>query len=233
MTNIRYQSIPIHENHEPMAEASHFGFFAEPVYFQRKQAETPQLFMRLGLAKILKEIEEQTLKAHKLRFKIWDPWRPRSVQKILYEEFWNRLKREHPEWDAPRLKKEVGVYVTPADDPERIPPHATGGTVDLTLCDLEGSDLDMGTAFDHFGPEANLDYFEAPGRDVKIRDNRRLLSGCLKDARLNLDSDEWWHYDYGNQKWALGMHHKEAFYGEVADCALQPDGSVTCRFLQG
>jgi D-alanyl-D-alanine dipeptidase len=230
VTNLRYEAIPIRENRDAMVEASQFGFIAEPKYFQSGHAQVKELFMREGLAKLLREIEQQTLKTHQLRFKIWDPWRPRSVQRALYNEFTQRLRSEHPEWDEARLKKEVGVYVTPADD-ARIPPHATGGTVDLTLCDANGRDVEMGTLFDHFGPEAHLAYYEGAGRDVRIRDNRRLLSRALIDAGLNADNDEWWHYDYGNQKWALGVKRTEAFYGEVADCALK-DGNVSCRFLQ-
>ena len=43
--------------------------------------------------------------------------------------------------------------MSPPDQIERIPPHATGGTVDLTLVDENGKELDMGTEFDFFGPE--------------------------------------------------------------------------------
>jgi D-alanyl-D-alanine dipeptidase len=229
MTNIRYQSIPIHEKGEPMVEALASGFFATPVYYEWKLTTSPHLFMRKGLASILKEIEQQSLATHRLHFKIWDPWRPRELQKRLYDQFSNRMKKEHPEWDDARLKQEVGVYVTPADDPERIPPHATGGTVDLTLCDDDGVNLMMGTDFDYFGPEAHLDYFDAPGRDIRVRDNRRLLGNCLKEAGLNADNDEWWHYDYGNQKWALGLGKPEAFYGEIIECVLEKDGSVRSR----
>jgi D-alanyl-D-alanine dipeptidase len=230
MTNLRYQTIPIIENAEPMVEAGVYGFMAEPMYHRLGYTPIPHLFMRVGLAKLLKDIEAQSLKTHGLRFKIWDPWRPRSLQAALYDEFTQKLKKENPQWDEARLKKEVGIYVTPAND-ARIPPHATGGTVDLTLCGANGVDIDMGTKFDHFGPEAALDYFEGAGRNIKIRDNRRLLKCVLQEAGLNLDGDEWWHYDYGNQKWALGLNKPQAFYGEVVDCELQPDKSVSCRFL--
>jgi zinc D-Ala-D-Ala dipeptidase len=231
MTNIRYQGIPVREKGDPMIEAKAAGFFVAPMYYEWKLTSIPHLFMRKSLAAILKEVEQQALAVHRMHFKIWDPWRPRGLQQKLYDQFYNQLKDKHPDWDSGRLRKETGVYVTPGNDPERIPPHATGGTVDLTLCDDDGVDLMMGTDFDHFGPEAHLDYFEVPGRDIRVRDNRRLLSQCLKDAGLNADIDEWWHYDYGNQKWALGLDKPEAFYGEVADCVLEKDGSVRSHFL--
>src|SRR6185369_7800173 len=99
MTNLRYQDIPIIENADPMVEASAYGFLAEPMYFKSGHTKNAQLFMRKGLAKILKDIEAQSLKTHGLRFKIWDPWRPRSLQGALYDEFYNRLKKENPGWD--------------------------------------------------------------------------------------------------------------------------------------
>jgi D-alanyl-D-alanine dipeptidase len=31
------------------------------------------------------------------------------------------------------------------------------------------------------------------------------------------DEDEWWHFDFGNQKWAVQTTKTEALYGEVKD----------------
>ena len=31
------------------------------------------------------------------------------------------------------------------------------------------------------------------------------------------DPDEWWHFDFGNQKWAVQSGRNEALYGEVVD----------------
>jgi zinc D-Ala-D-Ala dipeptidase len=30
------------------------------------------------------------------------------------------------------------------------------------------------------------------------------------------DADEWWHYDYGNQLWAVHYHKPFAIYGEAS-----------------
>jgi D-alanyl-D-alanine dipeptidase len=68
--------------------------------------------------------------------------------------YWKKLEKDHPDWNEDRLKEEVGTFGSVADDPNRIPIHATGGSIDLTLTDLSGNELDMGTEFDYFGPEA-------------------------------------------------------------------------------
>ncbi len=232
MTNLRYQLISLIENGEPLVEVTAAGLLAEPMYYRQGLTSSPYLFMRRRVAELLREVERHTLKIHGLRFKIWDPWRPRAVQAAIYHGFAKRLRAEHPEWDEARLAHEVGVYVTPADDPERAPPHATGGSVDLTLCDEEGRNIAMGTEFDHFGLESSLDWFEEAGRDTRVRDNRRLLRQSLEGAGFGSETSEWWHYDYGNPKWAQKLGRLQAFYGEVSDCALQPGGGVTCRFLE-
>ncbi len=73
----------------------------------------------------------------------------------------------------------------------------------------------MGTAFDHFGPEAASLYFEEnPGNDT-ARENRKALREAMVSEGFNMDKDEWWHFDYGNQKWALESGHPEAVFGEA------------------
>lgn len=69
--------------------------------------------------------------------------------------------------------------------------------------------------FDHFGPEAGRDYFEVAGRDETVRDNRRLLYHAMTSAGFCTDPDEWWHFDYGNQKWALSLNKEFAVYDEI------------------
>ena len=44
--------------------------------------------------------------------------------------------------------------------------------------------------------------------------NRRLLFNAMVDQGFTNYSEEWWHFDYGNQFWALinGVH---AIYGST------------------
>ena len=32
---------------------------------------------------------------------------------------------------------------------------------------------------------------------------------------FSIDKDEWWHFDYGNQKWALQLKRPSAIFGEA------------------
>jgi zinc D-Ala-D-Ala dipeptidase len=107
----------------------------------------------------------------------------------------------------------MAIYVAPPSQCI-IPPHSTGGAVDLTLVDHRGYEFDMGTDFDYFGAEAGSLFFEQEGRDTKIRDNRRLLRNAMIAEDFRFDEFEW-HFDFGNQIWAAARDRSYAIYAEV------------------
>ncbi len=211
MTLISFEHIEIQEIGEQLVDLSRYPFEIEPFYFQKKLSDDPKLYTREAIAEKLVTIQ------NKLRgrtFKIWDPWRSRVVQNNIYQQFWNELSVKHSDWSDDELKAEVGKFVTIADNPDRIPPHASGGAIDLTLVTAGGTEINMGTGFDHFGPEAASLYYEENGRDEAIRDNRRFLREAMMEEDFCMDNDEWWHFDYGNQLWAAKLDKPFAIYGE-------------------
>lgn len=211
MTNVKFEHIPIKENGESLVLLEEADFVLEAAYFNQGLSEDPNLYTRESIVAKLKALAP---KLDGYRFKIWDPWRSREVQNNIYQKFWADMSAENPEWDEEKLRAEVGRFATIADDPNRIPPHSTGGSIDLTLIDMNGQEIDMGTGFDHLGPEASKLYFEEEGRDLLIRDNRRLLREAMESAGFRSDEDEWWHFDYGNQLWAAELGRAVAIYGE-------------------
>jgi len=105
--------------------------------------------------------------------KIWDGYRPRAVQYLLFE-----------------------VYPNPAyvADPATGSKHNRGGAVDLTLVDLAtGEELQMPTLFDDFSNKASHTYTSLPQHVIN---NRDLLKGVMVNiAGLILYGAEWWHYE--------------------------------------
>lgn len=73
--------------------------------------------------------------------------------------------------------------------------HSRGSTVDLTIVSLQGKtpalELDMGTAFDFFGPESWPDF---PGMTAPQRANRLLLQVTMKKHGFRPYAKEWWHF---------------------------------------
>lgn len=212
MTLVKFEDIPIHECGEPLVDLSEYTFVLEPSYFNQGFCTESRMFLRQSVAEKLMEIQKRL---SRYTFKIWDGFRPRSVQKVIYEKFWRELHTTHPDWDEEKLKIEVGVFVTIPNDPKRVPPHATGSAVDLTLVDLDGRELDMGTVFDHFGPEAEPFYFEKSARNHEVQENRKILREAMLSGGFAIDKDEWWHFDYGNQRWALALGRTNAIFGEA------------------
>lgn len=120
---------------------------------------------------------------------IWDAWRDTRLQSALHEVAYS----------DPELPP--GFVNPPSDDPQTPSPHASGGTVDLTLT-YRGVPLALGTNFDDFLPTAHADAFEYAGADVLVRDLRRLLrSVMIANDFIQLDC-EWWHFEYGTCLWA-------------------------------
>lgn len=219
MTLVVFEHIPISDNNEPLVDLATFNFVLEPAYYNQGLSNTAKMFLRSGVADKLSRVQDSL---GSYRLKIWDAWRPRSVQRNIYQSFWNDLARQHPEWDEAQLKKAVGTFCTTPDNPQRIPPHATGGAVDLTLVDRHGKELHMGTKFDYLGPEAASMYFEEGERDKKIRDNRRLLREAMASEDFRHDDDEWWDFNWGSQIWAATKKQPCACYGEALDPNIYP-----------
>lgn len=211
MTNAIYESISIYECGEPLLDLAEFPFVLEPKYYQMGLSDTPKLYARESVANKLLKIQK---KFKGLKFKIWDPWRSRKVQNNIYQLCWDDLKMKHPDWDEERLSHEVGIFVTAAHDPNKIPPHTTGGAIDLTLVDLDDIELNTGTGFDHFGPEATVYYFDTIKPNTEISTNRKLLHKAMLEEEFSSYNDEWWHFDYGNQFWAFQTGRDHAIYGE-------------------
>ena len=116
-------------------------------------------------------------KQYGLRLKIWDAYRPISVQQALHDS-------------APA---ELAPYV-PAPGPYSM--HARGITVDLTLCFPDGTELDMPTVFDDFSVAANSDYEGATEKQIA---NRELLNTIMSAVGFQRSKLEWWHFDGPNR----------------------------------
>lgn len=109
------------------------------------------------------------------KIKIFDCYRPLSVQKKMWEKVPNP------------------IYVA---DPAKGSAHNRGAAIDLTLVTLEGTPLDMGTNYDFFGRAAHTNNFNLP---KQVLTNRKLLQeGMLQFGFATIQS-EWWHFNYKNK----------------------------------
>ncbi|NES26817.1 dipeptidase [Micromonospora terminaliae] len=147
-----------------------------------------------------------------LRLLVVEGYRPYRAQLDIFTGYRDELRRRYPDWSPERLHRETTKFVSPVE----VAPHSTGGAVDLTLCDADGIELDMGTALDAT-PEESADacFTAAPHIPVSAWRNRQVLVAALSGAGLVNYPTEWWHWSYGDRYWALLAGAKHTRYGPL------------------
>jgi zinc D-Ala-D-Ala dipeptidase len=138
-----------------------------------KEAMYPcaRLFLKPEAALALNRVRDR-VKSENCRLKLFDGYRPRPVQYKLW------AKVPNPD------------YVT---NPVEGSMHNRGLAIDLTLTDMYGIELDMGTHYDFFGPEAHQDYTKL---SLMILSRRQLLKSAMEAEGFQSIRTEWWHFFY-------------------------------------
>ncbi|MFH0803072.1 MAG: M15 family metallopeptidase [bacterium] len=150
--------------------------YATPNNFTHRKLYSANLaLLRRPVAEALARVQRNLKKEH-LGLKIWDAYRPLSVQKYM----WTLLP-------DPR-------YVA---DPKKGSKHNRGAAVDVTLVDAGGRELEMPTGFDDFTPRAGRNDMKAPKEAIH---NRKLLEEAMKAEGFIPFPSEWWHFDYKTWK---------------------------------
>ena len=142
-------------------------YATEDNFLKAKVYDCAECFLRFKTVKALVKANTKFIKKG-YHIKIYDCYRPLDIQKRMWKIVSN------PEYVA---------------DPAKGSIHNRGGAVDITLVDADGKELDMGTSFDFFGPEASH-YFDNLSDEVK--QNRALLKRIMKKSNFNSFDSEWW-----------------------------------------
>ena len=154
--------------------------------------------VREGVAKRL--LDALSLLPLGYTFKVYDAWRPFSVQKAIYDSYFEKVKEAHLSegLSEEQLHALTRKFVSfPKRDVQPSFVHSSGGAVDLTIIDADGNELDMGTGFDDFTPLSMTSAFEHMEHSP-ICQNRRLLYSAMTEAGFTNYHEEWWHYDFGD-----------------------------------
>lgn len=127
-------------------------------------------YLRWGTVKKLKLVSEDLAQLG-LSIKIWDGFRPVSAQFALWEVC--------PD----------PTYV--ADPNKGYSSHSRGNTVDLTLVDTNGMEVEMPTGFDDFSSRADRDYSDCT---AAAANNARILELLMEKHGFAGYAGEWWHF---------------------------------------
>ncbi|WP_350291587.1 M15 family metallopeptidase [uncultured Croceitalea sp.] len=145
-------------------------YATENNFLRAKVYDCAECYTRIRTAKALLKANTEFLQQG-VKIKFFDCYRPNSVQYKMWEIVPN------PQYVANPVKGSI---------------HNKGGAVDITLVDLEGNELDMGTDFDFFGKRAYHDNLDLP---QEILDNRKLLKETMEKYGFWSIRTEWWHYN--------------------------------------
>lgn len=150
--------------------ASARNITGKPIYPAGSRA-----MLRKSVAERLNRAQE-FLRDRGFSLKVWDAYRPASVQKLL----WNAVRNP--------------AYVVEPSSTGSL--HTWGAAVDVTLVDVRGREARMPTDFDAFSELARYDY---KGKDPEIAFNLSTLKRAMAEAGFRHIRDEWWHYSVGNE----------------------------------
>jgi len=120
---------------------------------------------------------QKDLKAMGLGLKIYDAYRPLSVQWKMWDLIQDERYVSNPSKNAGR--------------------HTRGTAVDVALVDSSGRDLPMPSGFDDFSERAHGDYAGATPEEAK---NRALLKEVMEKHGFTVLPTEWWHFDFKDWK---------------------------------
>ncbi|RLV80292.1 dipeptidase [Streptomyces rapamycinicus NRRL 5491] len=169
----------------------------------------------LGAFAYLREgVSDRLLKAQAMlpqgfRLLFVEGYRPPSLQREYFEEYVSQLRTSRTDWSDEQVYSAASRYVSPPD----IAPHSAGAAVDLTLADVSGSELDLGTRMNADPEESEGACFtHATNISEEARANRKVLGGVLSAAGLVNYPTEWWHWSFGDRYWALLTGEAAALY---------------------
>ncbi len=131
----------------------------------------PRLWLHQDAFNALAAVQAE-LAGQGLALKIYDGYRPLSVQQKM--------------WDLIRDERYVS---NPAKNRGR---HTRGTAVDVTLVDRLGRELPMPSDFDDFSEKAHRDY---EGATAEEKANRELLGSVMSRHGFIPYPYEWWHFD--------------------------------------
>jgi len=136
-------------------------------------------------------------------------YRPLSLQKKRYLWMYNKLKKKNPTWDEIKLSDETSKFVA---SPDIIPPHSTGGALDISIINAEGRQLDMGAQLGSFNKKTYTDSREISSL---AKNNRKLLIKIMTKAGFVNYPTEWWHWSYGDRYWTVIKKKKFSIYDGI------------------
>ncbi len=208
-------AIPIKECHEPLIDIK---THKELCYGPPPECElTAECYTKIRKTVFEKLCQAQAELPHGWRFRLYEGFRSLTVQKMLFENEYQRVSSRYPTANHTERFHETTRLVSPVinlDGSKNIPPHNTGAAVDIEIITEDNQLLDMGMAAKDWctvNPELCLT--DSPLVNRVAKQNRKLLLDIMQAHGFVNYPTEWWHFSYGDRYWAYHRQMKHAIYG--------------------
>lgn len=224
-----YHQIPIKDCGEPLSPIPLDSFSIElPHPYVKLGAEygdKSPYCLRQGVVQALLEAQFLIEKRHPhWKIRIYDAYRPVGVQQYMVNYTFNSLVKSlelQEEQLSAQQRQDLWnrvyrLWAAPSLDKNMPPPHSTGGAVDVTIINEQGTMLDMGGDIDELSERSHPDYYlsDQDGDNQQYHFNRQLLNRVMTNAGFCRHPGEWWHFSLGDQMWAW-QHNQNNPHGRA------------------
>jgi D-alanyl-D-alanine dipeptidase len=197
LSDARVAEVPVRDNGEPL------------VLLPRHLSPSGEL-VRATLARKLEGADAALPPG--IRLRVVEGHRSPADQQAIVAAYSAEVRAVHGHLPDDELRRLTSRFVAPLE----VAPHVAGAAVDLTLVDVCGEELDLGTPIDATPEQSDgRCHFAALGIGADARAHRELLARVLGGAGLVNYPTEWWHWSYGDRYWALATGAPAALYGPV------------------
>ncbi|MDP3561362.1 MAG: M15 family metallopeptidase [Legionellaceae bacterium] len=207
--------IPIHDNQDTWVDLTKQNII---VYGPSSEVPNNKDYTYLRKTVYEKLVEAQSKLPKGLHFCLYEGYRSLALQKMIFEKQFFNVKKRHPDWSPHQLFTETTKLVSPVVNPDHshnIPPHSTGGAIDLYLINDDGKPIDMGIHPKDWMQDADGALSLSASEQISsvAKKNRQIMKDVLSAIGFVNYPTEYWHWSYGDRYWAYVKQQPHAIYG--------------------
>ena len=217
----RILALNIIENHEPMIDLT---MQQEIAYGPSPEIPNNTDYTKLRKTVYEKLIQAQAILPKGLHFSLYEGYRSIDLQKMLFGNRFKKIKTLHPDWSQDQVFIETTKLISPVinqDKSKNIPPHSTGGAIDIYLIDDSGKHIDMGIQPKDWMSDVDgaFSLTASPLITAEAKNYREIMSKVLITVGFVNYPTEYWHWSYGDRYWAYHKNQSHAVYGSYLEGA--------------
>ena len=210
-------AIQIQENNEPLIDLNDQDIISF--------GPSPEVPNNTDYTKMRKSVYEMLLQAQDLlpnglKFCLYEGHRSLALQKRLFADRYSLLKTQHSDWTHAQIFHETTRLVSPVenlDGSRNVPPHSTGGALDLYLINAHGEVIEMGLKLEDWMQDIDgaISITDSTKITAEAKHNRTIMSDVLTEVGFVNYGNEYWHWSYGDRYWAFYKQQPFALYGSL------------------